>query len=210
MYAHMWRRSTTPVSSCSAADRKLDRDAAVGQLLPRRPEHAEKVGALAVEHVDEENARELLLLGALPHARGVDLDSHHAAEHDDDALDDAQRRERVGLEARVARRVDQVDLPVFPLEVAERAREGHRALLLVLVPVRDRRPLLDATEPVDLLGLVEQRLDERRLPDAAVAGDCDVANLRGLGGRHAGRVLLGRFEPHRIPAGVDERCGAPT
>src|SRR3954447_12882618 len=72
--------------------------------------------------------------------------------------------------------------------------------LLVLVPVRDRRPLLDAAEPVRLLGFEEQRLDERRLPDTAVSGDGDVANLRRLGGRHAGRVLLGRFEPHRIAA----------
>ena len=63
-----------------AADRQLDRDAAVGQLLPRRLEHAEEVGALAVEHVDEDDARELVLLGALPHARGVHLDAHHAAE----------------------------------------------------------------------------------------------------------------------------------
>ena len=51
------------------ADRKLDRDAAVGELRARRLEHAEEVGALAVEHVDEENARELVLLGALPDAR---------------------------------------------------------------------------------------------------------------------------------------------
>ncbi len=143
-----------------AADRQLDRDAAVGELLPRRLEHAEEVGALTVEHVHEEHTRELLLLGALPDARGVDLDPHHAAENDDDSLDDPQRRERVGLEAGVARRVDEVDLAVLPLEVAERARQGHPPALLVLVPVRDRRPLLDAAEPIRLPGLEEQRLEK--------------------------------------------------
>ena len=106
MYAHMWRRSTTPGQLVLGADRQLDRDAAVGELRPRGLEHAEEVGALAVEHVDEDDARELVLLGALPDAARVDLDAHHAAQHDDDALDDAQRRERVGLEAGVARRVD--------------------------------------------------------------------------------------------------------
>jgi hypothetical protein len=36
------------------ADRQLDRDAAVGQLSAHRLEHAEEVGALAVEHVHEQ------------------------------------------------------------------------------------------------------------------------------------------------------------
>ena len=200
MYAHMWRRSTIARQLVLAADRKLDRDAAVGELLPRRLEHAEEVGALAVEHVDEDDARELLLLGALPDAGGVDLDAHHAAEHDDDALDDPQRRVRVGLEARVARRVDEVDLAVLPLEVAERAREGHAALLLVLVPVGDGRPLLDAAEPVRLSRLEEQRLDER-------------ASSRRRGGRRrrccgsswarwqaSGTCPPRSLRPHRIPA----------
>ena len=184
-----------------AADRQLDRDAAVGELRRARLEHAEEVGALAVEHVDEDDARELVLLGALPDARGVDLDAHHAAEDDDDALDDPQRRERVGLEAGVARRVDEVDLAVLPLEVAERAGERHRALVLVVVPVGDRRPLLDRAEPVRLPRLEEQRLDERGLPDPAVAGDGDVADLPWLGGRHCGRSSSVGFGPHRIPAG---------
>ncbi len=143
-----------------AADRKLDRDATVGELRPNRLEHAEEVGALAVEHVDEEDARKLLLLGALPDSRGVDLDPHHAAEHDDDSLDDTQRRECVGLEAGVAGRVDEVDLAVLPLEVAQRPRQRHAAPLLVLVPVRDRRPLLDAAEPVRLPRLEQEGLDE--------------------------------------------------
>ena len=50
------------------ADRQLDRDAAVGELLLRGLEDAEEVGALAVEHVDEDDARELVLLRARPDA----------------------------------------------------------------------------------------------------------------------------------------------
>jgi hypothetical protein len=142
------------------ADRQLDRDAAVGELLARGLEHAVEVGALAVEHVDEDDPRKLVLLGALPDARGVDLDAHDAAHDHEDSLDDAQRRVRVGLEAGVAGRVDEVDLPVLPLEVAERAGERHRSPLLVLVPVRDRRPLLHAAEPVRLPRFEEKRLDE--------------------------------------------------
>src|SRR5262249_11527362 len=146
-------------------------------------------------------------------ARGVDLDAHHAAEDDEHTLDDAQRRVRVRLEARVARRVDEVDLAVLPLEVTQRARQGHGPLLLVLVPVRARGALVDAADPSRLPGLEEQRLDERRLPDAAVAGDGDVADLRGLGGSHTGRVLLGSLRAASYPCrrgrfAVLRRCGA--
>ena len=59
-----------PAELVLAADRKLDRDAAVGQLLARRLEHAEEVGALAVEHVDEET-RESSCCSARCHTRAV-------------------------------------------------------------------------------------------------------------------------------------------
>ena len=185
-----------------AADRELDRDAAVRRAAAARASSTRiEVGALAVEHVDEDDARELLLVGALPDASRVDLDAHDAAEDDDDSFDDPQRRERVGLEARVAGRVDEVDLAVFPLEVTERAREGHPALLLVLVPVGDGRALLDGAEPVRLPGLEEQRLDERRLPDAAVSGDGDVADLALARWQASGTCPpRSTSSPHRIAA----------
>ena len=95
--------------------------------------------------------------------------------------------DRVALEARLAGRVDQVDLPALPLEVAERRRDRHLALLLVLVPVGDRRALLDDAEPVRRAGLEEHRLDERGLAGAAVTDDGDVADLSGLDCGHARR-----------------------
>ena len=39
---------------------------------------AEEVGALAVEHVHEDQPRQALLVGAAPEALGVDLDAHDA------------------------------------------------------------------------------------------------------------------------------------
>ena len=63
-----------------AADRQLDGDAAGRQLLLHLTERAEEVGALAVEHVDEEHAGDPELVGALPDPRRADLDPHDAAE----------------------------------------------------------------------------------------------------------------------------------
>ena len=143
-----------------AADRQMHGDAALGELLLQLAEGAEEVGALAVEHVDEDDAREPELLGALPDAARADLDAHHAADEHERALDDAQRRPRLALEARIARDVDEVQLAVLPVGVRERERDRHPPPLLVVVPVRHRRAGVDRAEAVELARLVEHRLDE--------------------------------------------------
>ena len=114
---------------------------------------------------------------------------------DERALDDAQRAARLALEARVAGHVDQVDLPALPLGVRERERDRHPPLLLVVVPVRDRRARFDRAEPVRLAGLEEQRLDERGLARPTVADDGDVADLSRLESGHAG------LPPRRVVCG---------
>src|SRR5262249_26003166 len=81
---------------------------------------------------------------------------------------------------------DQVDLAFLPLQVELRARERHAASVLVVVPVGDRRSLLDRAEAVRRAGLEEQRLHQRGLPDPAVSGDGDVANSSRLGDWHDG------------------------
>ena len=116
-----------PVSSCSAPIGSWIATQRSRELLAAGLEGAEEVGALAVEHVDEDDAREPELLGARPDAARVHLDAHDAADDDERALDDPQRAGRVGLEAGVAGRVDHVDLAALPLEVADRRGERHRA-----------------------------------------------------------------------------------
>ena len=174
-----------------AADRKLDGDAALGELLLELPERAEEVGALAVEHVHDEDPRKPELVGALPEAAGADLDAHHPADDDDRAFDDAERAPCLALEARIAGYVDQVQLPPLPVGVRERERDRHPPLLLVVVPVADGRAGVDRAEPVELARLIEQRLDEGGLAGAAVADDGDVAELSGLECGHAADFLLG-------------------
>ena len=149
-----------PVSSCSAPIGMCTATQFARQLRAHRLERPEEVGPLAVEHVHDDDAGDVPVLAAVPGPPRADLDAHHAADDDQLALDDAQRGDRVALEAGVARRVDQVDLPLLPLAVAERGRQRHLPPVLVLVPVGDGRPLLDRAEPVDRAGLEEQRLDE--------------------------------------------------
>ena len=69
MYAQLWSRSTTPVSSCSDPIGSWIATQRSESCSCSDAERAVEVGALAVEHVDEDDARELELLGARPDAR---------------------------------------------------------------------------------------------------------------------------------------------
>ena len=107
------------------------------------------------------------------------------------ALDHPEGAAHLPLEAGVAGDVEEVELAPLPLGVDERERDRELALVLVVVPVRDGRARFDRAQPVDLTGLEEQRLDERRLARAAMADDSDVAELPRFEGRHGLVVLLG-------------------
>ena len=173
-------------------DRQMNRDAMLGELFLQRAEDAEEVRALAVEHVHKEHAREVAVGRALPVARCLHLDAHDPADNEEGTLDDADRGHRVTDEAGVARRVDQIDLAVMPLQMADRRGERHLSSLLVLVPVGDCGAGLDRAEPVRRAGLKEHRFDERRLSGTAVSDDGDVANLPRLVG-HASSCSLAWF-----------------
>ena len=73
----------------------------------------------------------------------VHLDAHHGVDHEHRRLAHAQRAERVGDEARLARGVEQVDLALLPLERAERGRDRHLPRLLVGVGVGHRAAVDD-------------------------------------------------------------------
>jgi hypothetical protein len=105
-----------PADLVLAADRDLGRHHVRPERRLQRLERAEEVGPLAVEHVHVHQPGDAELLRALPQPAGGDLDAHHAVDHEDRRLADAQRPERVGDEAGLAGRVDQVDLHVAPLE----------------------------------------------------------------------------------------------
>ena len=140
----------------------------------QRLEGAEEVGALAVEHVDEEHPRQVELLGALPQADRVDLGAHDRVDHEDGRFADPQGAERVGDEAGLARGVDEVDLALVPVERAQRRADRHLARLLVGVGIGGRVAIQDRAQPVDGAGLEQQRLVDRGLPAAAMADKGDV------------------------------------
>ncbi len=154
-------------------------DDPVGQARQRRERHVE-VGALAVEQVHVDDTRQPELVGPAPQPVGRHLDARHAGDLEEHTLDDPQRTERITLERRIARRVDEVQPPPLPGTVREGRGDRHRAPLLVLVVVGDGRSVDHGSEARRLAALEQQRLDERRLPRPTMAEHGDVADLPGL------------------------------
>ena len=110
----MSTRSTRRCTSSADADRDLGRDDVRPERGLQRLERAEEVGTLAVEHVHVQHPCDVELGGPLPQPPGADLRAHHRVDHEHRRLADPQRAERVGDEARLARRVEQVDLALAP------------------------------------------------------------------------------------------------
>ena len=106
-----------PLELLLGADREMDGNAAGRELFLDLGQRPVEVGALAVEHVDEEDARQPEIVGEVLDAGGAHLESHDGVHDHEDALDDPQRTSRLTLEARVARHVDEVDLAVLPARV---------------------------------------------------------------------------------------------
>ena len=88
----------------------------------------------------------------------------------------AHRADHLRHEDAVAGRVDQVDLVLLPLERSHREADRDLPFDLLGVEIGRCRAVVDATEAVDRARLVKERRDERRLPDAVVAGDGHVTD----------------------------------
>src|SRR5262249_27648907 len=166
------------------ADRDLGRHDVVAEGALQRPDRAEEVRALAVEHVDEDESSQTLPVAALPEPLRVHLDPQRGVPDDHRRVDDAQRSDRIRDEARLPGRVEQVDLAVEVLEGGHGGADRHLSRLLVGLEVRNGGTILDAAEAVGHPGLEQHRLVERGLTRAPMAYEGDVPDPVGGLVRH--------------------------
>ena len=160
MYAHMWRRSTIPVSSCSLP---------IGSWIAtqrsesccRAASSTRKKSARSRSSMLTKTTRESSCSSARCQTRDVltstpitPLSTTTTPSTTRSAANvSAWKPASPGVSTRLI-------LRSFHSRWHSEPDERHAAPLLVLVPVRDRRPLLDAAEPVRLPRLEQQRLDE--------------------------------------------------
>ena len=160
-----------------APDRHLEGGEASLEALLQRLEGADEVGALAVEAIDDDHARQPVLVGELPHLLRLHLHARHRVDHHDGGARHAEPRAGVGDEVAVSGGVDEVEAMALVVAEGHRGVQGNLALDLVGIEIGGGGAVVDLAEARGRAGGEEDRLDERRLAHAAVAHERDVANL---------------------------------
>ncbi len=178
-----------PVEVGAVADRHLHRDHLGREVRLHVLEHALEVRVLLVHERDEQHPGEVELVADLPGLLGADLDAAGTAQHDHGGVGRVQRGHDLAEIVEVAGGVDQVDLGVEPLGVAEGQVDRMLALDLVGGIVGEGGAVLDAAvapaaaghpgEPVDQRRLATRAMaDERHIPDGVGAIDLHGLHLR--------------------------------
>ena len=116
----MRSRSITPLKPRLGSDRQRQHHRLQLELAQRRDGGLE-IGVLAVEPVHEGERRNAEALAGAPHARGADLRAPDRRAHEHGAVERVERDLAVGLEVRVAGRVDERHVPGAEVEAVDRS-----------------------------------------------------------------------------------------
>ena len=168
------------------ADGELDRNDLARAIAAQRFERALEARALALQPAHDDDAREVERGGLGPELFRLDFDAGHRVDAHERAFRDAERRLRVAEEVGEARRVDDVDLGLLPLEAGEAGGEGVLAGDLFVVEVGDGRAVVDLAQPVDRACDEQQCRDQLRLAASAVSYHGNVPDGGGVVDLHKG------------------------
>ena len=169
------------------ADRQLDGDGVVAQLLLELVGDARRVGARAIQLVDEREARDVVAAHLAVDGVRLRLHARGAAQHQHGAVEHAQRALDLDGEVDVPGGVDQVDDVAVPLAVGGRRLDRDPLLALEIHRVHlgaDAGLAADLLDPVDLARVEKDALRQGRLARVDVRGDADVANFFEWDGGH--------------------------
>jgi hypothetical protein len=115
-------------------------------------------------------------VGLPPHRFGLRFHAGDAVEHDDRAVENAQRPLHLDGEVDVTRRVHQVDAMALPVTGHRRRHDGDALTLLDRMVIRTRGPVMDLAGRVDASSMEQHALGQRGLARVDVRDDPDIAN----------------------------------
>ena len=159
--------SSSPIGSVSATARLR----ALFEVGQRRVE----VGALAIEARDEGDPRQAEASVAAQIFSDSTLRSAPGTDQQDDAVDGAQRRERIGQEGGVAGRVGEDYFGLFPVEMMERGTDRDVMRGFFGLEVHRGGAVVGTPEPWRRAGGEQHRVGELGLAGTALADDCDCS-----------------------------------
>ncbi len=156
------------------ADRHLNRHRARAEPLANLFDDVEEVGADAVHLVDEDDARNLILVRLAPNRLGLRLHRGNRIEERDQAVEHAQRALDLDREVHVARRVDDVDARVAPGRRGRGRGDRDAALLLLNHPVHRRGAVVHLAHLVHASGEEQDAFGTGRLAGVDVRRNADI------------------------------------
>ncbi len=159
------------------ADGHLNRNDGAVERRVNRLQRPLEARALAIEAIDDDQARQPGLVGRLPCFLRLYLHARHGVDDHNRRIGDPQRRARVRQEVRHARCVDEVDFGLVPLGVGEAGRERVLARDLFVVVVGDRGAVVDFSEPVDRACVEQGGRCELSLSGCAVADQRHIPDV---------------------------------
>ena len=185
---------SSPMGSCTGITARPKR-------LAQRFQRALKAGAVAVQLIDHQGARQAVLLAEAPDLFRLHFDAGDAMDQHQGGIRRHQRRLRFVHEDVVAGRVDEIDFGLAPLRIGERGADGKLALDFFFVVVGDRGAFVHLAQAVHHARRKEQSGNKLRLAGITVAYQCNIANvfavvdfhqellrIRGMAHRFVGRA----------------------
>ena len=167
-------RSTTPRKASSSPKgiwigrgRELKRSF----IMPDRPGI---VRPDPVHLVDERHLGNAVLVGLVPDGLRLGLHPAYGAEDDDGPVEDPEAPLDLNGEIDMTRRVDDVDLMVFPGAGGHRRGDGDPPLLFLRHPVHHGLAVVDLAHLVGFPRVEENPLRHRRLAGIDVGDDSDI------------------------------------
>src|SRR5262249_49037713 len=116
-----------------------------------------------------------VLVALTPDGFRLRLNALVAVEHDDSAVQHAQRALDFDREVDVSGRIDDVQTLAVPERRRRRRRDGDAAFLLLLHPVHRGRAIVDFANLMALAGIEEDPLGRGRLAGIDVSHDAEIA-----------------------------------
>src|SRR6185503_9492815 len=110
-------------------------------------ERTVEAGAVAIELVDHDGARQVELIGERPDLLGLDLDTRNSINDDERAIGGGKGGMRVVNKDVVAGRIEEIDFDLLPLRVGHGGRDAYLSLDLLFVEVGDRVPFIHPRQP---------------------------------------------------------------
>jgi len=163
------------IESAFGANRQLHDSRVRTQPVTDHFDRVVKIGADLIHLVDEDHARDFILVRLPPDRFGLRFDAGIGIQQSNGAIENAQAPLDFNGEVHVTGRIDDVDALVVPIAGRRGRRDCYAALLFLLHPIHGGSAIMDFTDLMALAGVVENPFGRRRLTGVDMRHDADIA-----------------------------------